>query len=45
VPIIFISADESFAARAERLGADFILKPFRKERLLASVAAVLSTVN
>jgi DNA-binding response OmpR family regulator len=42
VPIIFISADESFAARAERLGADFIPKPFRRERLLASVAAALS---
>jgi len=38
VPIIFISADESFADRADRLGADFILKPIHKERLLASVA-------
>ena len=38
VPIIFISADESFAAKAESLGADFMLKPIRKERLLASVA-------
>lgn len=38
VPIIFISADESFAARAESLGADFIAKPIRKERLLACVA-------
>lgn len=38
VPIIFISSDEAFADRADRLGADFLLKPFRKERLLASVA-------
>lgn len=38
VPIIFISSDESFAPRAEQLGADFIAKPFRKDRLLASVA-------
>jgi DNA-binding response OmpR family regulator len=43
VPIIFISADESFAARAERLGADFVVKPIRKERLLASVAKALSS--
>lgn len=41
VPIIFISADESFADRAERLGTDFIVKPFRRERLLASVARAL----
>jgi DNA-binding response OmpR family regulator len=43
VPIIFISADESFAARAEGLGVDFIVKPFRKERLLESVARVISS--
>lgn len=43
VPIIFISADESLAARAEWLGADFIVKPFLKERLLASVAQALKT--
>jgi len=42
VPIIFISADDSFAARAERLGVDFIVKPFMKQRLLASVAKALS---
>ena len=42
VPIIFISADESFADRAERLGTDFIVKPFRRERLLASVAKALA---
>jgi DNA-binding response OmpR family regulator len=38
VPIIFISAHESFAPQAERFGADFLIKPFRKERLLDSVA-------
>ena len=37
IPIIFISAHESFAPEAERLGADFLMKPFRKERLLDSV--------
>jgi len=42
VPIIFISADESFATRAEGLGVDFIVKPFLRERLLASVARALS---
>ena len=42
VPIIFISADESFADRAVRLGTDFIVKPIRKARLLASVARALS---
>jgi DNA-binding response OmpR family regulator len=38
VPIIFISAHESFATRAEELGGEFLVKPFRKERLLDSVA-------
>lgn len=38
VPIIFISAHEAFAAQAERLGGEFLVKPFRKERLLDSVA-------
>jgi DNA-binding response OmpR family regulator len=38
VPVIFISAHEEFASRAERLGGDFIVKPFRRELLLASVA-------
>jgi DNA-binding response OmpR family regulator len=38
VPIIFISAHEGFAAQAEALGADFIVKPFLKPRLLESVA-------
>ena len=42
VPIIFISADESLVARAEGLGVDFIVKPLRKERLLASVARALA---
>jgi CheY-like chemotaxis protein len=38
VPIIFISAHEGYAAQAEALGADFIVKPFLKPRLLESVA-------
>ena len=38
IPIIFITAHEDFAERAALLGQDFILKPFRKERLLESVA-------
>ena len=42
VPIILISADESFATRADRLGVDFVVKPIRKERLLSSVAKALS---
>lgn len=37
VPIIFISANESFASEAERMGADFLVKPFRRDRLLDSV--------
>jgi len=41
VPIIFISAYESFAAKADRLGADFLVKPFQKERLLDSVERTL----
>jgi DNA-binding response OmpR family regulator len=43
VPIIFISAHEEFAPKAKRLGADFIVKPFRKELLLASVARRLQS--
>lgn len=38
IPIIFITANESFGPRAEALGADFIVKPFLKPRLLESVA-------
>ena len=38
VPIIFITASEDFAPKAESLGADFIVKPFMKARLLESVA-------
>jgi DNA-binding response OmpR family regulator len=38
VPIIFITANEEFAPKAEMLGADFIVKPFPRERLLDSVA-------
>jgi DNA-binding response OmpR family regulator len=37
-PVVFITAHEGFAPRAEALGADFIKKPFLKERLLESVA-------
>lgn len=38
IPIIFITANEDFGPRAESLGADFIVKPFLKHRLLESVA-------
>ena len=38
IPIIFITANEDFGPRAESLGADFIVKPFLKPRLLESVA-------
>src|SRR4051812_318312 len=37
VPIIFITSEERFGPRAELLGADFIVKPFAKARLLESV--------
>ena len=43
IPIIFISADESFAPCAERLGAEFIAKPLGKARLLASVAKKIAS--
>jgi two-component system response regulator MprA len=42
VPIIFISADESFADRAARLGAEFLVKPFPRDRLLDAVAKHIS---
>lgn len=38
IPIIFITAHEDFGPKAESLGADFIVKPFLKPRLLESVA-------
>jgi len=41
VPIILVSAHEKFAARAEALGADFILKPFSKAQLLETVVRSL----
>src|SRR4051812_2256405 len=42
IPIVFITSDENFAPEAERLGADFILKPFPKARLLESVARTIA---
>ena len=38
IPVIFITAHENFGPQAERLGADFLVKPFLKPRLLESVA-------
>lgn len=38
IPIIFITANEDFGPKAQSLGADFIVKPFLKPRLLESVA-------
>ena len=43
VPIIFITADEDFQSQAEILGADFIVKPFTKHRLLDSVVRVMAS--
>jgi two-component system OmpR family response regulator len=41
IPIVFITAHEDFAPRAELLGADFIVKPFPRDRLLQSVATAI----
>ncbi len=38
IPVIFITAHEELAHKAQALGADLIIKPFFKDRLLASVA-------
>ena len=38
IPVIFITAHAEFGEKAQALGADFIVKPFFKERLLESVA-------
>ncbi len=45
VPVVFITAHEQFAPQAQALGADFILKPFFKDRLLESVAKNLRWVE
>lgn len=42
IPILFVTAHEHFAWKAEALGADLLIKPFVKERLLDRVAANLA---
>ncbi len=38
IPVIFVTAHEDYAPKAQALGADVIVKPFFKDRLLESVA-------